>query len=128
MRPVIEFCSVIYHSMLTKGQSQEIERLQKQVVKLCFGWEKSYATVCAEQNILTLSERRLEYIDNFVKKTVESPRFGQSWYPLRDEITHEIRDRRPFRETRSRTGRYYNSPLSFLRRRANDLASGTVSN
>ena len=126
VRSVIEYCSVIYHPMLTKGQSEEIERLQRQVVKPCFGWEKSYRTICAEQDNKTLAERREDYIDNFVKKTVESPRFGQSWYPLREETTHNIRDRRPFKEAQSRTSRFYNSPLSNLRRRANDLASGNT--
>ena len=41
IRPVIEFCSVVYHSMLTVTQSEELERIQRQVTKLCFGWEKS---------------------------------------------------------------------------------------
>ena len=122
IRPVIEYCCVVYHPLLTVCQSNELERMQKQAVKLAFGWEKDYKTICAEKGIQTMKARREAYIDKFVQKTVNSPRFGEEWYPLRDPTGYNIRDRRPFRETNARTQRYYNSPLSFLRRRANDLA------
>ena len=124
IRPVIEYCSVIYHPMLTKKQSSDIERMQKQAAKLCFGWNKSYAVICAEQSIDTLETRRLKYIDSFITKTIDSDRFKDTWYPLREEDEYGIRNRRPFVETRTRTSRYYKSPLSFLRRRANDIATG----
>ena len=124
IRPVIEYCCVIYHPMLTQGQSEELERLQKQVTKLCFGHDKSYKTICAEQNIKTLSERRVDYIDNFVFKTVNNPRYRDTWYPLRQDPVQGLRNRKPFKETVARTNRYFNSPLSYLRRRANFLASG----
>ena len=48
IRPVIEYCSVIYHPLLTKAQSNEIERYQKQAVKLSFGWNKHYSEICEE--------------------------------------------------------------------------------
>ena len=113
--------------MLTSCQSDDIERMQRQIVKLCFGWRKSYGTICTEQDIKTLKERRIDYtIDNFIKKTVNNPRYKDSWYPLRDAPAYEMRDRRPFVETIARTSRYFNGPLSYLRRRANDLAVGTI--
>ena len=124
VRPIIEYCCVVYHPMLTVSQSHEIERLQKQAAKLCFGWDKSYQVICAEQNIVTLEERRVNYIDNFIKKTIDNPRFRDSWYPLREEAVQSVRNRRPFVETRARTERYYRSPLAFLRRRANDMTVG----
>ena len=124
IRPVIEYCSVIYHPMLTCSQSRDLEHMQKQAAKLSFGWDKSYEVICAEQNLATLEERRKIYIDNFVKKTVNNPRFRDAWYPLRDVPDQNMRNRRPFIETKARTDRYYKSPLSYLRRRANDLATG----
>ena len=126
VRPIIEYCSVIYHSMLTIGQSAEIERLQKQVVKLAFRWERNYSDICEEKGILTLKERRENYIDNFVLKTLDNPRFTDTWYPRREAHTHDIRNRNPFIETRATTQRYFNSPLSYLRRRANYLVAHAV--
>ena len=120
LRPIIEYCSVIYHPLLTVSQSEQIERMQKQALRLAYGWDRSYEQLCAEKNITTLQHRRESYIDRFTEKTLLSERFGH-WYPEREETEHLIRNRRNFEETRSRTRRYYNSPLSFLRRRANDL-------
>ena len=77
--------------------------------------------MCIRDSRDTLETRRLKYIDNFVRKTFRSERFSEDWFPLRREDFHNIRDRKPFKETRSRTTRYYNSPLSFMRRRANEL-------
>ena len=119
VRPVIEFCSVIYHPLLTKGQSEELEKMQKQAAKLAFGWEKSYTVICAEQGIETLKTRREKY--NFIIKTLNTERFSSSWFPLREQNNHNLRDRRPYTETQAKTQHYYNSPLSFMRRRANDL-------
>ena len=120
IRPVIEFCAVVYHSMLTNKQVLEIERLQKQVVKLVFGWEQSYTDICQRYNIETLEERRKTMLDRFVMKTTANPRFSESWYPLRLPGP-EVRDRRIYMEATARTHRYYNSPLATMRRRANDL-------
>ena len=35
LRPVLDFACVAYHSLLTKGQEIELERLQKRVLKIC---------------------------------------------------------------------------------------------
>ena len=107
--------------MLTTAQSQTIERMQKQVIKLAFGWEKSYSAYCEEQRIQTLEERRKECIDRFVAKSVNNERFMEDWFPLREIEGPDIRGRRIFKETCARTSRYYNSPLAFMRRRANDI-------
>ena len=111
--------------MLTGAQSEEIEKMQKKVVKLAFGWDRNYEVVCAEQNIESLKVRREQYIDNFVTKTLCNERFSEAWFPLRSPDVHNLRDRRPYKETKSKTNRFYNSPLSFMRRRANDLFSAS---
>ena len=124
IRPVIEFCSLVYHPLLTKKQSQLIERMQKQVVKLAYGWEANYGVVCAAKGIDTLEDRRKKYIDNFIGKIIENPRFADTWFPLRDPDQRGLRDRRSFVESRARTNRFFNSPLSYMRRRANDMLVG----
>ena len=107
--------------MLTGCQNNAIERMQRQVVKLAFGWANSYSTTCAQQGIKTLEERRKYNLDKFVAKSATNPRFADSWFPLRDLQGPNIRERRIFREMNARTSRYYNSPLAYMRRRANDL-------
>ena len=123
VRPVIEFCGIIYHSLLTSGQTADLERLQRQVVKLAFGWDISYSEACDKYDIETLEQRRKNSVDKFVIKTTNSERFAENWYPLRITEGPEIRDRRVYYETFAKTKRYYNSPLAYMRRRANDLLS-----
>lgn len=128
LRPIIEYCCIVYHPLLTTTQSNIIEKMQKQVVKLAFGWDRDYYVVCAEQDIQTLKKRRENYIDNFVMKAVRSSRFKEAWFPLREPDIYNLRGRRPFIETKAKTKRYYCSPLSFMRRRANDIHSETQTN
>ena len=99
----------------------EQKALQKQVLKLAFGWGHSYQTMCQIQDIRTLEERRIECIDRFIAKSVNNDRFKESWFPLRTIEGPDVRGRRVFKETCARTSRYYNSPLAFMRRRANDI-------
>ena len=109
--------------MLTQAQTNTIERMQRQVLKLAYGWEYSYEELCAIKGVVRLEERREKYIDRFVTKTLLNPRFSEPWFPLREPGAMDIRSRRNFYETKSRTTRYYNSPLSFMRRRANELGA-----
>ena len=43
VRPVIDYCCVVYHPMLNDLQDQEIERLQAQALKNIYGYKMSYA-------------------------------------------------------------------------------------
>ena len=121
IRPVIEFCGVVYHSLITSAQAAALERMQKQIVKLAFGWDTPYLEICAQHGIESLEERRKRSIDKFVQKTLVNPRFTATWYPVRDYAGPNVRGRRIYHETVSRTSRYYNAPLSYMCRRANDM-------
>ena len=122
VRPVIETNNVIYHSMLTRTQSKEIERLQKLVVRLCFGFGMGYRDTITNQEIRTLEGRREDAVKRFVGKTLQAnDRFSQKWFRPRDAVDTDIRRRRIFKETRAKTDRYYKSPLLYFQRIANDL-------
>ena len=68
VRPVLEVNSVVFHSMITKTQAEAIERLQKQVCRLCYGWEYSYRRVLQAHNLHTLAERREKAIRRLVRR------------------------------------------------------------
>ena len=97
VRPVADYCAPAYHSLLTTGQSNELERMQKQAAKLAIGWNKKYEDICSENNITTLKKRREDRIDKFIIKTINNPRYAH-WFPLRESDHHNIRDRRIFRD------------------------------
>ena len=56
VRPIIETNAVIYDSMLTKYQSEQLEMMQKRVLRLCFGNETHYEQNCRTYGISTLAD------------------------------------------------------------------------
>ena len=124
IRPVLEVNSVVFHSMLTKTQAEAIERLQKQVCRLCYGWAQSYRTILQANNLQTLAERREKAIRRFVSKTLHAnPRFSNRWFTRRPEVETSIRNRRPYVKKKARTDRYKKSPLLYMQKIANDLST-----
>ena len=121
VRPVIEFCSIVYHSLLTKQQETEIERLQRKVVRLCFGYNCDVDQVGRREGIETLKERRECSIDRFIVKNYMNERFTNKWFPRKQHVRLDIRKQKKFEETKANTERFYNSPLNYMRRRINFL-------
>ena len=73
VRPILEANSVIFHSMLTRTQCHEIEMMQKRALRLCFGFELTYAEIYEKFSIRTLEHRREQAVQKFVKKDSEKP-------------------------------------------------------
>ena len=121
LRSIIEYCSVVYHSMLNQGQAWDLERLQRLAVRICYGTDRSTDDIMASNAIESLEQRRVRRCDAFLRKAIAHPRFGAKWFPPRRGVHRELRNRREIEEIRATTNRRFNSPLAFLRRRANDI-------
>ena len=121
LRTIVEYRSVVFHAMLTRGQSWDLERLQRLAVRICFGSDVETDTIMATNQVQTLEERRVRRCDAFLRKAFQHPRFESKWFPPRRGLERDLRRRRAVKETRATTNRRFNSPLAFLRRRANEL-------
>ena len=121
LRSIIEYCSVVYHPMLTGGQCWDLERLQRLAVRICYGNASSTNEFMASNAISTLEERRARRCDKFLRNNFNHTRFGTTWFPPRLGERRDLRRRRAVKETRANTLRRFNSPLAFLKRRANDM-------
>ena len=121
VRPILESNAVVLHSQLTRTQCQQIERLQGQVLRLCFGGWISYARAREEFQIDTLEDRREKAVEKFVRKNINNPRFGPRWFPRRGDVDVDLRHRRRFEETRAKTQKYFRSPLLYMQRMANTI-------
>ena len=121
IRSIIEYCSPVYHSLLNAGQAQALEKLHRQAVRVCFGFERPVEEIMAENCIETLEQRRLRRCDAFIRKAAKNPRFRERWLQRRPSDTHNLRNRRNIVEERADSVRRFNSPLFFIRRRANQL-------
>ena len=80
IRPVIEYSSVIHHSMLISEQCCDLEKLQARALKKIFGYIYSYRKLLEMSNLETLEERRVQACLKFATKTCSNPRFA-SWFP-----------------------------------------------
>ena len=79
IRSIIEYCSSIYHSMLTLTQAKALEDTQKRALRIIFGWDKTYETLLETSGIVTLQTRRIRKHEAFAKKIETNKRFRDKW-------------------------------------------------
>ena len=80
IRPIAEYCSNVFYSMLTISDSLEIERIQMQALKTIFDWRVSYKDLLVKSGLECLDVRREVAFLEFAKKASKKPRFA-SWFP-----------------------------------------------
>ena len=122
IRLVLDFASMAYHTMLTKTQSERLERLQQRALKCIFGVDRSYNSVIEAENVPRLDCRREEMFERFSVKSSKNPRFKDRWFPLSAQTPHDTRRPLKYAEFHARTDRLLNSPLYQMRKRLNRLS------
>ena len=121
VRSVLEYCAPVYHPLLNAGQTEELEKLNRQAIRICFGFDAPVERIMERTGIETLLQRRLRRVDLFIRKSLTNPRFRHNWFPLRNMDGLNLRRPRLVQEARASTLRMFKSPLAYMRRRANEL-------
>ena len=80
VRSIIEYCSPVYHSLLTAGQEDQLERLQRHAIRVCYGYEVPVEVHMEASEISTLKARRIKRMDKFIRKAASNQRFSD-WFP-----------------------------------------------
>ena len=122
VRPLIEYNSVVYHPMLTRQQANQLEKMQRKVIRLCFGFELPPSHYARLHSLSSLEERREEAARKFTAKALRNPRFAPKWFVPRQEVVIGLRRRDPFTVNKAKTSRYQKSPLLYLQRTANTIS------
>ena len=122
---MLDYACVTYHSMLTVDQSKEIEKQQRNSLKVIYGPNIIYAGMLNLSGLEWLPDRRLRLLDNFAKKAAEDPKYRR-WFPPKEFFHRDLRRELFFEEKFARTSRLYNSPLYFMRRRLNQIYTPTT--
>ena len=117
VRPIAEYCLVVYHSMITDQQDEAIERLQSAALLYIYGYGLPYANMREKSGIQTLRSRRIEACDKFATTCAASTRFNH-WFP-ETKSTRRSRHALPYVEEFVRWDRLRNSPIYYMRRRLN---------
>ena len=121
IRPVLDYCCQVYHPMLNGLQTEKLEKLQRDIYKTIFSFDKSYRQILEDESLETLQERRQKLCDQFTVKMSESPRFGEKWFPTKTFVHPDLRRERIYVERYARTERLRTSPLYTMRRRMNEI-------
>ena len=119
--PVLEYACVVFHPMLSGQQTEQIERIQKNIFKTIYGFDRHYNDILEEENLQSLMERRQELFDKFAIKPQMSEHFSTEWFPTSTFEHADLRRERIYAEKYARTSRLYNSPLYTMRRRMNEI-------
>lgn len=122
IRPVVEYASPSWHSLLTAEQSEKLERQQTQDLKNVFGANLSAAKMRNKANIKLLHTRRVKAAKKFANKCLTNKRCTD-WFVERPSAKYARRSSisyPKFKEKTARTDRFRNSPKNFLVRLLNN--------
>ena len=121
IRPLPEYCSPVFHTMISQSDSLELERIQMQALKGIFGWKLSYSVLLEKRGIERLDVRRENGFLELAKKMQQSSCFAH-WFPLRLNRRPELRPTgEKFKVYRAASECYARSPLNVMRRKLNDF-------
>ena len=120
VRPVANYCPVVYHPMLTDRLDEQLDQCQLHPHRCIYRPGVSYAEMRRRAGISTLRQRRIDQSDKFVATCAKSSRFTY-WFPAKT-VRSSVRSKEPYLEQFARCKRLQDSPLFFMRRRLNGKA------
>ena len=117
IRVLAEQAVAVWNSGLTKGQINDLEKIQKVALKIILGDKYySYSTACHYFSLKSLSDRRLELCTKYAIKLYKSDRCEQFF----DLPKVNTRCDNLVIISQSRTKRCYNAPHNYLARLVNE--------
>ena len=118
IRSVAEQSCIVWHSSLTKGEKNDIERIQKTALKVILRDDYiSYEVALKTCGLKTLSERRADLCLSFAKKCIRNEK-TKDIFPLNDEV-RQTRVSEKFKVTKANTDRLAKSAIPFMQRLLN---------
>ena len=117
VRPTADHLCVVYHSLLTDYQDEELDRCQAHALRCIFGKDMSYKKMREMAGVGTLRERREELCDKFAAKCLKSTLYRE-WFPER-QVQGASRGAEKYQEHFARCDRLRNSTVFYMRRRLN---------
>ena len=121
----VEYCSEIYDSLIPKYIADKLESVQRQAIRIIYGWRAGVDELMEQNKIETLQARRTRACLSFANRNVNTE-FGRRWFPLnRTERDARATTRRKYEEKIPRTERDRNNPIQNMIRLLN-IQSSTV--
>ena len=126
LRPSAEYSSVVYDSLIPEYLSEKLEAIQRQAIRIIYGYDVDYGKIVEDGEIETLKKRREDNVLKFALKAEESARFGQAWFRETPPGDREVRQttRNRYLERQCSTERGRNNPIQVMTRRLNEHYRG----
>ena len=116
--PLADYAAVIYHSLLTDEQDEQLENAQTSALKCIFNHCLSARKLRKLAGIDSLRKRRIKLTDKFAAKCIGSERFAYL-FPEKTSRRSTRNTGEKYVEEFARCDRLRNSPLFYMRRRMN---------
>ena len=125
IRSVAEYCSVVFHSTLTKEETYKIEKIQKTSLKVILGvMYIDYPSALEMTGLDTLAARREARCLRFALKSVKHSKMSRI-FPLNPlQNSHNTRDKEVFQVNFARTEDYRRSTIPYCQRLLNQYYDG----
>ena len=112
---MLETNAPVFHSMLTQDNSEDIERVQKIVLKVVLDDKyDDYQTACATLKVESLETRRTKLCLKFALKCLKNEKFKDFFELNKAREFYQFRDLDRFYVPFAATTRYQNSPKNYL--------------
>ena len=107
--------------MIPISLSQKLERIQRQALKIIYGWDVDMDELMAAKGIERLEERREKAVLKFALKNEEKEKFGKKWFSLSEETERIVRSttRRKYKIPKCRTSRMEANPVVNMTKKLN---------
>ena len=118
IRSVVEQYATVWHSSITNGEKNDLERTQKVALKILFGnTYTTYADALKWTGLDTLSARRSQLCLNFARKCPKKDK-TKSMFPL-NKTDVNTRNREHYKVTSAKTDRLARSAIPYMQRLLN---------
>ena len=119
IRPMAEYCSVVFHTSLTQKQIKKIELIQSTCLKIILGSDfENYDSAMKLCSLSSLEERRSARMLNFALKCTQD-KFNNAIFPLNINPNN----RESFQVNFARTSKYFNSSVPQCQRMLNEFVN-----
>ena len=120
IRPLAEHGVAMWNSGLTKGQINDLEKIQKVALKIILDDNyTSYEVACTLMSISPLEYRRTDLCTNYAMTLFRSPRSSEYFTPAKKLVNTRSELQQLVHEKVSNTKRCHNAPHNYLARLVN---------
>ena len=114
IRPIMEYACVVWHTSLTKGQNEQLERIQRRALRIIYGGDNDGRRQ-ALSTMRPLSDRRDQLCRKFFKKLLEPTSCLHQLLPIArdDDVTERLRRAKRYLAPRTRTELFKKSAIVY---------------